>query len=204
VKSLLVKGLLGVGLAAWGGAVAVGMGAVWRHAERPGSAGPAPAAWPADAGVARATDRPALLVYFHPKCPCSQASAAELARVLAHVPGRFRVTALFVVPTGEAPGWERGALWDTVGAIPEVNRMVDSGGEIAARFGAETSGYTLVFGADGERQFAGGITSARGHEGDNAGRSAIEALGLGGGAAAGGRTPVFGCALGNGHAGGGA
>jgi hypothetical protein len=204
VKSLLVKGLLGVGLAAWVTAVAVGMGAVWRHADLPGKAGPAPAEWPGGGAVERSSDRPTLVVFFHPKCPCSQASAAELERLLAHAPGRFSVTAVFVVPDGEAAGWEQGPLWDRVGAIPEVKRVVDMSGQIAGRFGAETSGYALVYDIHGERRFAGGITSARGHEGDNAGRSAIEDIGLRGGAAAGGRTPVFGCALGNGPSGGGA
>jgi hypothetical protein len=42
--------------------------------------------------------------------------------------------------------------------------------------------------------FAGGITAARGHAGDNAGRSAIETL-LAGGRPGYDRTPVFGCPI---------
>ncbi|HKS16351.1 MAG TPA: hypothetical protein VJU16_03510, partial [Planctomycetota bacterium] len=39
----------------------------------------------------------------------------------------------------------------------------------ARRFGIETSGHVLLFSPGGARLFSGGITSARGHSGDNAG-----------------------------------
>jgi len=43
-------------------------------------------------------------------------------------------------------------------------------------FRIETSGDLVLYDADGRLLFHGGITSARGHSGDNLGRSAIQAL----------------------------
>ena len=37
------------------------------------------------------------------------------------------------------------------------------------RFGAETSGQTLLYDRDGRLLFSGGTTGSRGHDGDNAG-----------------------------------
>jgi hypothetical protein len=52
----------------------------------------------------------------------------------------------------------------------------------------------LLYSAGGERLFSGGITFARGHAGDNAGRAAIEAWSTG--SPPGYReTPVFGCPI---------
>jgi hypothetical protein len=184
--------LVAGGLTAWGILVATGLCVLWRHAEQPGKAGDAPNQWPA--ALARAEDRPSLLVFLHPKCPCSRASVSELARLAAHVPDRLQVTAVFVVPAGETADWAHGALWDATAEIPGLARVIDHEGKLATQFGAQTSGYALLYAPDGRRLFAGGITSARGHEGDNDGRSAIEALALSENSTV-HATPVFGCVL---------
>ena len=64
----------------------------------------------------------------------------------------------------------------------------------ARRFHASTSGQTLVYGASGHLTFAGGITGARGHEGDNPGRRAVTEL-LMGNTPAVVHTAVFGCSI---------
>ena len=56
-----------------------------------------------------------------------------------------------------------------------------------------TSGHALLFDRDGHLLFSGGITPARGHEGDNFGASAIAARLAGRPAPA--ETPVFGCPI---------
>lgn len=72
--------------------------------------------------------------------------------------------------------------------------VFDPDGVEARRFGAETSGHTLLFGADGHLLFSGGITASRGHSGDNDGENAIVAL-LNHQIPALTRTLVFGCSL---------
>jgi hypothetical protein len=66
----------------------------------------------------------------------------------------------------------------------------------AGRFGAETSGHTLLYGADGRLLFSGGITASRGHAGENAGESAIIAL-VNHQTPLRSQTLVFGCSLTN-------
>jgi hypothetical protein len=64
----------------------------------------------------------------------------------------------------------------------------------ARRFGASTSGQTLLYNMAGRLVFNGGITIARGHSGSNDGRDAVVAL-LSGLVPMHTITPVFGCSL---------
>ena len=68
-------------------------------------------------------------------------------------------------------------------------------GPIRVRVSA-TSGHALLYDARSRLEFSGGITVARGHAGDNVGRSAIEAL-IAGDVTVLRQAPVFGCALHN-------
>lgn len=95
-------------------------------------------------------------------------------------------------------GWERTGLWSSAAAISGVMVRADIDGEAARRFGAATSGQALLYAIDGRLLFSGGITESRGHEGDNAGRSAIAALVLGAKTATPAASPVYGCPLFNG------
>ena len=74
--------------------------------------------------------------------------------------------------------------------------MSDVDGLEAARFGVQASGQTLLYGANGNLQFSGGITASRGHSGDNLGRSAIVAL-VTTGESTTNHTSVYGCSLHN-------
>ena len=110
--------------------------------------------------------------------------------------GKLTATVLVLRPGGMPDGWERTGLWDSAAAIPGASVVTDPDGAESRRFGAATSGQTLLFAADGRLQFAGGITESRGHAGDNAGRSAIVSLILNGGPVAQTiQTPVYGCPL---------
>jgi hypothetical protein len=67
-------------------------------------------------------------------------------------------------------------------------------GQKPIAFGAATSGEALLYGPDGRLEFAGGITSSRGHEGDNPGADRIVSLVTTGSAEL-ATAPVFGCPL---------
>jgi hypothetical protein len=133
----------------------------------------------------------------HPQCACSRASIGELAQLMAHVQNRVTVHLLFYRPVGAGAEWTDTGLWDRAAEIPGVELRIDEDGVEAARFGGFVSGQTFLFGADARLLFQGGITYARGHAGDNAGRESIQAILLDRPAPA-RRTPVFGCLLGRG------
>jgi hypothetical protein len=173
--------------------VVAGMATLWVYASTPGPAARADSTWPSGA-FARDARRPTLVMFLHPQCACSRASVAELARLMAHAQGRARVYAFVSRPGETTPGSERTDLWQSAAEIPGVEVLSDDNDAQSAAFGAAVSGQTLLYDPEGRLIFSGGITAARGHAGDNAGRSAILAL-LTGGEATVTTTPVFGCFL---------
>jgi hypothetical protein len=108
--------------------------------------------------------------------------------------GRLAAHVHFVVSDGANPTWDENELWQTANAIPGVRTVVDTMGTEALAFSARTSGHTLLFDERGRRLFAGGITAARGHAGDNIGRQAILSC-LGNNRPETDLAPTFGCAL---------
>lgn len=150
--------------------------------------------WPQDAQLERPSDKPLLLMFVHPACPCSRASMEELSRLVARANRKVAVSVLFLRPDGFEAGWERSDLWESASRIPGVRVLVDPAGIAARRFGAATSGYTLLYDRNGRLVFRGGITASRGHEGDNVGKHAILSW-LHDTEIESAETPVFGCPL---------
>src|SRR4051812_2319989 len=184
-----------VGGLAWGAALVGGGARLWTYDAAAGAPATAPMTRPDIAGVDTQRQLPELFVLVHPRCPCSRATIAELARLMTDCHGKLAATVLFVRPAGMPEGWERTGLWSSAAAITGVTVRADADGEAARRFGAATSGQALLYAADGRLLFTGGITESRGHEGDNAGRSAITALVMGAKTAAPAASPVYGCPL---------
>lgn len=179
----------------WVLVVGAGTFFLWGYENAPGvKAASTPSAFPARSGISQDGARPTLLMFAHPHCPCTRASLAELSRLMTVARGRVAAHVLFIKPTGAGAEWVESDLWASAGAIPGVSVGADEGGREAARFGAGTSGLTLLYGVDGRLLFSGGMTASRGHEGDNAGRDALAGLLTGdeGGVS---ETPVFGCQL---------
>lgn len=133
-------------------------------------------------------------MFVHPRCVCSRASLAELARLQARVGDRLATDIAFVGPFGTDEELLRSGLWAQAALIPGARSQIDRDGREAARFGAGTSGAVVLYGADGLRRFEGGITALRGHEGASPGQERIVELVRSDreGAA---RAPVFGCPL---------
>jgi len=183
----------------WIAAASSGLWVLWAYDNQPGEPAAALDRWPDGSGLARAADRPTLVMLVHPRCSCSRASVDELAEILARAATQPRTYVLFLRPDAAADGWEQTDLWRQVSALPGVTARVDRGGTVAAAFGGATSGQTFLYDAGGTLRFSGGITGARGHAGENAGRTAMIALlrsastvpGSGGRA----WTKVFGCSL---------
>lgn len=180
--------------ALWLLTVAAGIGILWNYESTPGVAAAAPVRWPAASRIKPAADGATLVMSAHPRCPCTRASVGELARLMTQAQGRVTAYVLFVRPPAFSEGWEQTDLWASAAAIPGVTALRDDEGVEAGRFHAATSGQTALYDAAGELIFSGGITGARGHAGDNAGRAAIVSL-LTAGEAERRDAPVFGCPL---------
>ena len=188
--------LLAVVAGVWMSAVALGFCVFWSYGATPGRAarGAVAATRPA-ASLGRApAGRASLVMFVHPQCPCSRASLDALAGLLADRRDALDASVVFAdVADGETPV-ESSALWARATSMPGVRMRRDVGGALAVRFDAHTSGQAFCYAADGALTFSGGLTAARGQDGDSAGRRAVDATcaGVGGGDVA---APVFGCPL---------
>lgn len=180
--------------ALWLFMLAAGVGTLWSYESTPGTGAVAPNAWPAASRIKPDAERATLVMLAHPHCPCTRASIGELSRLMTQARGRVTAYVLFVKPQGFSDEWVQSDLWESAAAIPGVTPVMDDGGTEAGLFHAETSGQTVLYDATGNLLFSGGITSARGHSGDNAGRTAIVSL-LTSEEAEERDTPVFGCPL---------
>ena len=171
-----------------------GLFVVWAYENGPGVSSTAGRSWPVQTRLVAATDRPTLVFLAHPQCSCTTASIGELAEALARADVKPKTYVVFLKPSSMPDGWEQTDLWTAAEALPNTTIVRDDDGREAERFASVTSGQTLVYDATGALIFNGGITGARGHAGDNAGRSAIVDL-LNHRSAATVATKVFGCSL---------
>ena len=164
------------------------------YANSPGPAASPPGNLPDSSQISRDTKHATLVMFMHPRCPCSRASIGELALLMTHCPGRVNAHVFFLKPAEMPDDWVQTDTWREAAAIPGVVVHQDNAGSEARRFHVETSGDLVLYDTKGQLTFHGGITGARGHSGDNAGRSTVEALLLNQPAQT-NRTPVFGCSL---------
>lgn len=181
-------------IALWLASAAIGLWSLWAYDNTAGVAATAADRWPAATRLERATDKSTLVLLAHPQCSCTPASIGELGEVLARVRTPPRTYVVFMKPASFADGWERTALWQAAAGLPNVTVVRDDDGVEAREFGGATSGQTFLYDREGALQFSGGITSARGHAGDNPGRAALISL-LDRLATNHRRTKVFGCPL---------
>jgi hypothetical protein len=155
--------------------------------------------WPVGSKLTLADDRPTMLYFMHPKCPCTRASLAELERLwfVQQQHGAKRGPKLVIVVTAPADATVDWIASDTVvraRALEGALFCIDREGYEARRFGAATSGMVKWFDRAGTCLYSGGITASRGHEGNNVGREAVESL-LAGATQPVVGLPAFGCRL---------
>jgi hypothetical protein len=137
-------------------AMCVGIVRLERYAATHGAAATPPLRWPSHDAMPVDGERPTVVLFLHAQCPCSDATIGEFAKLHAHAGSR----AQWFVVRYSAPG----APVREFGSMPGVVVRDDPERREASRFGVQTSGQVLVYGADGQLRYAGdnaGATAAR-------------------------------------------
>ena len=175
-------------------AVLAGFAILIGYDSKPSSAGHVPGRIPATAAASLDEFRPTLFLFAHPQCPCTRATMSELDRLAARCGDKIRIMVYFLSEPELGEEAIHGQLWAMASGIPGVEVREDDSGTVARSFAVETSGQALLYAPDGHLLFEGGITSARGHEGDNDGKTSILEV-VHGGTPPCASTPVYGCSL---------
>ena len=179
-------------LALWGGAIAFGIGVMVRYDSTPGATQAAPDSWPTESAIPKREGVRSVVMFLHPKCPCSRATVAELEALMADVKGKADVSIVLLSPLNEV--WHDTAIARTVRAMPGVSVRQDVSAREATAFRARVSGETFVYAENGSLLFHGGITGARGRPGINPGRQAVLELALRNSSPV-TQTPTYGCSI---------
>ncbi|HEV7922156.1 MAG TPA: RedB protein [Thermoanaerobaculia bacterium] len=177
----------------WTATIAVAYREMRRFESTPGLPANAPRRFPPASALTRGAGQWTLVMLVHPHCSCSRASVQELAQIVEKAPHTMRTYVLVYRPRGVPAGWERSEVWAAAARLRGVQVVMDQDGREARRFGGFTSGQTFLFDGQGALRFAGGITSLRGHAGDNRGRQDVIRIASSGTGTA--SHPVFGCAI---------
>lgn len=179
----------------WCGMIGTGMKVLWAYKSTPSSPGTAhPSHWPIESAIDRNPREATLILFAHPNCPCTRASIHELSYVATRFRSQVQTYVVFAIPDGLPDDGTKSESWRSAESIPGAIVIRDEHGTEARRFGAETSGHTLLYDKNGKLLFSGGITQVRGHEGDSFGRQRIISL-LTTGTADRNDSPVFGCSM---------
>lgn len=133
-----------------------------------------PQSWPKSSSLSISHERPNLLMFLHPACPCSKASLAELDRLLSNFPNRLNVVLVFISPDSANKDWHKTSLWLQASGISGLDLFVDTERRETSLFNSKSSGEVLLYDRNGYLLYSGGLTASRGHQGDNIGRDSIE------------------------------
>ncbi len=160
---------LGLVVALCVGVATLGTLALFQYENESGPAARPPLRLPSSSNIARASDRDTLLVFVHPQCPCTRATISELSKLMTRHRADLATYVIVFAPATKPSDWNRSDIVDATRAIPGVTVVEDFQGAEANRFRVSTSGQTLLYDTAGHLTFSGGITGARGQEGDNPG-----------------------------------
>jgi len=167
---------------------------MWRYEATAGPHTSLAATWPATSAIPRPNGKQMIIMFAHPRCPCTRATLHELLRIVSRARVSVKVYIVFYSPPNASAEWKGGELYELARSIPGAIVSTDVGGVESRRFQATTSGQTLLFSSNAQLLFTGGITAARGHDGDNDGEDALLSL-ISGGHSGQVEYPVYGCAI---------
>ena len=154
----------------WLALVVTGFSILSSYANQPGGKAVVPSTWPTSANE---NPTNTLMVFIHPRCPCTRATIEELTWIMSRCHRKLDCVVMPLQPDGCSEGWSDASLVRAAAAAPGVRIETDRNGVVAKRFGARTSGHCILFDAAGQLIFEGGITPSRGHQGHSRGHDAI-------------------------------
>ena len=165
----------------WLGIVCFGFWLLIDYELRAGHIGHVPAVWPDQTTLEQSSRSFELVMFIHPRCPCTAASLEELSKLLPRLGaygksihrGGVRVHVVVLKPELTDASFTDTLLVAQAFEMPGVQLVFDHGGIEAERFGAQTSGHVVLYSPVGRLLFAGGITGTRGHAGDNEGTELV-------------------------------
>lgn len=129
--------------------------------------------WPADSAIPRHADVSTAIVFLDPRCGCSRASLVEMARLVRQLGTQMKWIAVLHGTAESQTTLTSSTLYGSLAQIPNVCIYLDPQGQETRRFQANVSGELLLYSSGGHLQFQGGLTPARGHEGDSVGALAV-------------------------------
>lgn len=184
---------LGALLLSWFALAIGGMVAIWQYETTAGPASEPPRHWPSNTNLQRTSRDRTLVLFAHPKCPCTRASLAAISAI-AREYSAVATHVVFFRPTIADDSWQDSELCRTAMANPALQVTFDAEGREMQCFGVRTSGHAVLYSSGGTLEFTGGVTSARGQTGDSIGRRTLVEV-LAGSAVKQPSAPVFGCPL---------
>jgi hypothetical protein len=186
---------LGLLLLSWFAISLGGMALIWRYETTAADPTEPPPRWPAHSALEPSASKQTLVLFAHPKCPCTRASLEVIADIALRHQNTVATQVVFFQPQLSDDSWSQTELCRSAQANPVWQVVLDHGGKEVERFGVTTSGHAVLYDRDGTLLFSGGVTAARGKAGANANQAKL--LGLLGSAEESDRTStdVYGCPL---------
>lgn len=169
-RSQIVIGVL------WLVTIGFGLFVMANYESSPGIAGLPPQNWPAELAPIKSRDKFTLVMFAHPRCPCTRASMSELAGLITACGNKMEAIVFFLSPEAMPKDWEKTDIWHHASSLNCVKVIPDLNGLHARLFNSHTSGQTALYDKEGKLVFSGGITSARGRIGNNQGVKIITSL----------------------------
>lgn len=112
-------------------------------------------------------ERSCVFLFYHPHCPCTLATARNLERLRSAIKVPVSIHAYAFCPSAAAVQWIESETTRTLQGIEDLTVFPDYGGQKCREYGALTSGQVCVYSPAGQLVFSGGLSSGRGHEGEN-------------------------------------
>ncbi len=178
----------------WLASVSYGLGFLYNYSLKPANMQQVLKNWPEESKIKFAKNQANLVLFLHPHCQCSEASLAELQKIQAQFHKKFKTHLVFILPEGTEQDWIHTKLWKKSQNLANTELIIDKSLQEAKVFASTSSGQVYLFNKERELIFLGGITSARGHQGDSIGNSAIKAYFRSGNMSV-EKAPSFGCSL---------